>query len=80
MVRLLAVFFQVWRRSPSILMRLFKRGTPWRARLLILAALLYLFIPYDFIPEWLVGIGLVDDLFIVTGLLALAESIAGGEQ
>lgn len=65
---------QVWRQLPAILGLLFKRGTSWKVRGLIVAAILYLVLPYDLIPEWLLGFGFIDDALIVTGLLALAQA------
>ncbi|MGL1932818.1 MAG: DUF1232 domain-containing protein [Desulfotalea sp.] len=64
---------QLWRRFPAILSLLVKRGTPVRARLVVLLAILYAILPFDLIPEWVPGYGLIDDLFIVSGLLYLGE-------
>lgn len=68
--------FRVWRHAPTTIALLFKRGTSWKVRGLILSAILYLVLPYDIIPEWLLGVGFIDDAFIVTGLLALAQNFS----
>lgn len=72
--------FRVWRHLPVIVGLLFKRGTSWKVRGLILAAFLYLIIPYDIIPEWLLGFGLIDDALVVTGLLALAQAFSENKR
>lgn len=71
---------QLWRHFPAILQLLIKRGTPLKARLLIVFAIVYAFLPYDLIPEWLPGYGLIDDVLIVTGLMYLAQKISGPEK
>lgn len=75
-LRLLAVLARTWRSIPLILGLLFKRTTPWKAKLLIVLAIVYLFLPYDLIPEWLMGAGLLDDVIIVTTLLGYAHRLA----
>lgn len=59
-----------WRRL------LFSRDTPWRVRGILLLALLYLLSPLDLIPDWIAGLGLLDDLTIVSILVAWAIKIA----
>jgi uncharacterized membrane protein YkvA (DUF1232 family) len=46
--------------------------TPWLARCLLGAALAYLALPFDLIPDFLPVIGHLDDVFIVPGLILLA--------
>ena len=65
-----------WARFMAGLRLLFRRDTPWRARLLGLAALVYLLSPVDLIPDWLVALGWLDDLTLATLLLSLAIRIA----
>lgn len=79
-LRLLTVLARTWKNIPIILGLLFKRNTPWKARLLIVLAIVYLFLPYDLIPEWLLGLGLVDDVIIVTSLLSFAHRISAAED
>lgn len=48
------------------------RDTPWSIKVIILAALLYLISPYDLLPDWILGIGIIDDFVLVTLLVGLA--------
>ena len=50
------------------------REIPWGSIAAIVAALLYVFSPIDFIPDFIPGIGLVDDALIVAACLSLVES------
>ena len=51
---------------------LVQRETPWRVRALLIAALAYLLLPFDLIPDWILGLGIVDDLTVVSLLTWLA--------
>ena len=46
--------------------------TPWLARCLLGAALVYVALPFDLIPDFLPVIGHLDDVLIVPGLILLA--------
>lgn len=48
---------------------LFSKDTPWKARLILAAALVYLVSPYDLVPDWLLGLGIVDDFAVVSLLV-----------
>lgn len=58
---------------------LFRKDTPWQAKLVLGAALLYLLSPYDLIPDWLLGLGIVDDFAVVSLLVWLALRIIEGK-
>ncbi len=69
--------------SPRLLERieswaklLFRKETPLRAKAIIIFAILYLLSPFDLIPDWITGLGLLDDLTIVSLLVAWAIRIA----
>ncbi|MEE4166435.1 MAG: DUF1232 domain-containing protein [Desulfocapsaceae bacterium] len=53
------------------------RDTPWYVKAILLTALLYLVVPTDFIPDWLLGFGIVDDLAIVSLLVGAALKLLG---
>ena len=49
------------------------RKTPWYVKLILGAGLLYVISPYDFIPEWVPVIGVMDDLALAALLIAWAS-------
>ena len=51
---------------------LLDRETPWYVKILLALGLVYLVYPFDFIPDQIPFLGLVDDLTIGTFLVALA--------
>jgi uncharacterized membrane protein YkvA (DUF1232 family) len=53
--------------------------TPKRAKLAMLAAFGYLVLPIDLIPDLFIGLGWLDDIAIVSGLLALAYKLIPAE-
>ena len=51
---------------------LFAPATPWRVRMMLAAGVLYLLSPYDLLPDWFLGLGIIDDLAVVSLLGWLA--------
>lgn len=66
----------LWQRIESWGRLLFHRDTPWRAKAIIALAILYLLSPFDLVPDWIMGLGLLDDLTVVSLLVAWALKIA----
>ena len=56
---------------------LFRKDTPWQAKLILAAALVYLVSPYDLVPDWLLGLGIIDDFAVVSFLVWLALRLIG---
>jgi len=46
------------------------RKVPWRTVAVAVGALLYVLDPLDAVPDWIPGIGFVDDAAVVTALVA----------
>ncbi len=67
---------RLWERIESWAKLLFRKETPLRAKAIIIFAILYLLSPFDLIPDWITGLGLLDDLTIVSLLVAWALRIA----
>ena len=59
---------------------LLRRDTPWKVKLILAAALIYLVLPYDLLPDWLLGLGIVDDLAVVSLLVWLGVRLLGKEN
>jgi len=55
---------------------LFRRDTPWKVKAILGCAILYLLSPFDLVPDWIIGFGLLDDLTVVSLLVAWAIKIA----
>ncbi len=51
------------------------RDTPLYIKGVIGAAVLYLFSPYDLVPDWLIGFGIIDDIAIVSLLVSFAVKL-----
>jgi uncharacterized membrane protein YkvA (DUF1232 family) len=73
---LLATLFWKFRSHARFIWAMLRDArTPKGAKLAVAGAALYLLSPIDVIPDVLVGIGWVDDLAVVSGLLALAYKL-----
>lgn len=68
--------FHLWSRVQGWGRLLFRRETPWRVKAILGLAILYLLSPFDLVPDWIVGFGLLDDLTVVSLLVAWAIKIA----
>lgn len=67
------IFTYIWsmiRHTASVFV---SRKTPWHVKLILGAGLLYVISPYDFIPEWVPVIGVMDDLALAALLIAWAS-------
>lgn len=53
------------------------KDTPWKVRLILGAALVYLIWPFDVLPDWLLGFGIIDDFAVVTALVWWATRLLG---
>ena len=66
-------FIQAWLKTGRLYLRLFThKDTPWYVKALLLGALLYAVFPADIIPDWLLGLGILDDLTVVSVLVGIA--------
>ena len=50
------------------------RETPWRSLLMIITAVIYFVMPFDFIPDFIFGIGLLDDVAVIGWTLAAVQA------
>lgn len=50
------------------------KQTPLRARGILLAALAYFILPFDTVPDMLVGIGFTDDIAVLTAAFAAVRA------
>lgn len=48
--------------------------TPTRARLILIAALAYFVTPFDVVPDFIIGLGFVDDATVLAAALAAVRS------
>ena len=55
---------------------LFRRDTPWKVKAILGIAILYLLSPFDLVPDWILGFGFLDDLTVISFLVAWAINIA----
>ena len=49
-------------------------ATPMRPRLTLIAALAYFVSPFDFVPDFIVGLGFLDDVSVLAAALAAVQS------
>jgi uncharacterized membrane protein YkvA (DUF1232 family) len=49
-------------------------ATPTRVRGMLIAALAYFVIPFDFVPDLLLGIGFADDITVLASVIALLRN------
>lgn len=66
----------LWSRIQSWARLLFRRDTPWKVKAILGFAIIYLLSPFDLVPDWIIGFGLLDDLTVVSFLVAWALKIA----
>ena len=50
------------------------REIPWRSLLTIVAAVVYFVMPIDFIPDFIIGIGLLDDVAVIGWTLVAVKA------
>lgn len=70
----------VLKNGAMYLKLLMRRDTPWRVKAVLIVALVYLFSPYDLIPDWLLGFGIIDDFVVVSLLVGLAIKLLNKEM
>jgi uncharacterized membrane protein YkvA (DUF1232 family) len=66
----------LWSRIQGWARLLFRRDTPWRVKAILGFAILYLLSPFDLVPDWIIGFGFLDDITVVSLLVAWAIKIA----
>lgn len=60
------------KNAKTYLIIFFHRDTPLYIKGVVAVAVLYLFSPYDLLPDWIVGLGFIDDIAIVSLLIGFA--------
>ena len=55
----------LYRNAAAYFSLLKRKDTPLSLKALAVAALLYLVSPLDLVPDWLAGLGIVDDIAVV---------------
>jgi uncharacterized membrane protein YkvA (DUF1232 family) len=51
---------------------------PWQSLLLIVATILYFLVPTDLIPDWLIGLGYIDDAALIGWTMNTVKSDIDG--
>jgi uncharacterized membrane protein YkvA (DUF1232 family) len=51
---------------------------PWKSLLLIVATILYFLLPMDLIPDWIIGLGYIDDAALIGWTLNTVKSEIDG--
>lgn len=54
---------------------LFKKGTPWSVRALLLLGLLYLIIPTDLLPDVFGLVSYLDDALVLTTIVQISKHL-----
>ena len=60
-----------------VISTLIKEGSvniPWRSLILIIAALIYFLNPFDVLPDFITGLGFVDDLALLNFVVTIVKS------
>lgn len=58
---------------PTLLYAFFDRQTPLISKILLAVSVLYVVCPVDFVPDFVAGFGIVDDLLIAPSLILAAK-------
>lgn len=66
----------LWARVASYGRLLLRADTPWSVKAILVLAIVYLLSPFDLVPDWIAGLGLLDDLVIVSLLVGWAIRLA----
>jgi len=64
-----------WDRFIATIKLFFHPQTPWYVKALLAAAGIYLISPVDLIPDWVAGLGIVDDAAVVPLLISVAYKL-----
>ena len=67
---------RLWTRIETWAKLLFRRDTPFKVKAILGFAILYLLSPFDLVPDWIIGFGILDDITVVSLLVAWALNIA----
>ncbi len=68
------VFGRFWEMVKHAKAVVLSPATPWYVKVILVSGVLYILSPYDFIPEWIPVIGVMDDFALAALLLAWANS------